>query len=274
MLFLALICIFPIINVLAVSLSTSSAVEAGKVKLFPVNLTFESYKFVLDKPEFLRAFWISIKRVLIGVPFGMLLTILTAYPLSRGKKFKGRKVYVIFFLVTMLFSGGLIPWYMVISKIGLVDSFWALILPSGVSVYNIIILMNFFKNLPKEIIESAYVDGASELKVLFNIVVPMSLPSIATLTLFTFVTHWNSWFDGLLLMNSSANYPLQSYLQTVIVTKDLSHMSVTEILSAIIVSNRTSRAAQTFIAAIPVMIIYPFLQKYFVSGIQVGGVKE
>lgn len=271
---LAAICLVPIINVLSVSLSSSAAVDSGAVKLWPVNFTLKSYKYVMDKPEFMRAFWISVKRVIIGVPFSMLITILTAYPLSRQQKFKGRKIYVIYFLITMLFSGGLIPWYMVISKLKLIDSFWALILPSAVSVYNIIILMNFFRELPGEIIESAYVDGASELQVLFTIVVPMSMPSIATLTLFTFVTHWNSWFDGLLLMNSASNYPLQSYLQTVIVNKDMSLMSISEILNSMIVSDSTSKAAQTFIAAIPVMIIYPFLQRYFVTGIQMGGVKE
>ena len=254
---LALICLIPIINVLATSLSSSAAASSGAVKLWPVDFTLESYRFVTDKPEFMRSFWISVKRVLVGVPVSMLLTILIAYPLSLEGKLKGRKLYVVFFLITMLFSGGLIPWYMTISKVGLIDNFWALILPSAVSVYNVIILMNFFRQLPQSVLEAAYIDGASHFRTLFQVVVPMSLPSIATLT-----------------MNSPANYPLQSYLQTVIVNRDMSLMSTTDILTSSLVSDSTSKAAQTFVAALPVMIIYPFLQKYFAAGIQLGSVKE
>lgn len=162
---------------------------------------------------------------------------------------------------------------MTISKVGLVDSFWALILPGAVPVYNVIILLNFFRNLPGEIEEAARVDGASYLRVLFQIIVPLSLPAIATLTLFCTVNHWNSWFEGLLLMNDPTHYPLQSYLQTVIVNRDMSLMSTTDILTLSEVSDRTSKAAQTFVAAVPMLVIYPFLQKYFTAGITLGGVK-
>ena len=178
-----------------------------------------------------------------------------------------------FFFITMLFSGGLIPYYMTINKLGLIDTFWALILPTAVPVYNVIILLNFFRQLPIEIEEAARVDGASYMRVLFQIVVPLSLPSLATLTLFCIVNHWNSWFEGLLLMNSPTHYPLQSYLQTVIVNRDMSLMSISDILTASVVSDRTSKAAQTFVAALPVLVVYPFLQKYFAAGITLGGVK-
>lgn len=275
MVFLALLCLIPIINVLAVSLSSSYAVSAGEVTLFPVGLTLESYKFVVEKPEFMRAFWVSVKRVLVGVPVNMLITILIAYPLSKeNEQLAGRKLYVWFFVVAMLFSGGLIPWYMTISKLGLVDSFWAMILPCAVSIYNVMILMNFFRDLPPGLVEAAELDGASHLRILFQIVVPLSLPSIATLTLFSFVMHWNSWFDGLLLMNSPGNYPLQSYLQTVIVNRDMSLMSTADILSSSIISDRTSRAAQTLVASLPVLVAYPLLHKYFAAGIVIGSVKE
>lgn len=140
-------------------------------------------------------------------------------------------------------------------------------------VYNVIILLNFFRNLPGEIEEAARVDGASYLRVLFQIIVPLSLPAIATLTLFCTMNHWNSWFEGLLLMNDPTHYPLQSYLQTVIVNRDMSLMSTTDILTLSEVSDRTSKAAQTFVAAVPMLVIYPFLQKYFTAGITLGGVK-
>ncbi len=271
---LALICLLPMINILAISLSSSAAVSSGEVRFWPVDFTWESYNFVIEKPEFMTAFWVSVKRVLIGVPLNMLLTILTAYPLSRtNKQFRGRTAYTWYFFITLLLSGGLVPYYMTILKVGLIDNFWALILPGAVPVYNVIILMNFFRQLPSEIEEAAIVDGASHLQILFRVLVPLSKPSIATLTLFCIVNHWNSWFEGLLLMNNPVNYPLQSYLQTVVVNRDMSLMSTSDILTLSMVSDRTSKAAQTFVAALPVLIIYPFLQRYFTKGIVLGGVK-
>lgn len=272
--FVALLCLLPILNILAISLSSSAAAGSGAVKFLPVDFTLESYNFVTAKPEFMKAFLVSVKRVAVGVPLNMLLTILIAYPLSKDTRvFHARNIYMWFFFITMLFSGGLIPYYMTINKLGLIDTFWALILPTAVPVYNVIILLNFFRQLPIEIEEAARVDGASYVRVLFQIVVPLSLPSLATLTLFCIVNHWNSWFEGLLLMNSPAHYPLQSYLQTVIVNRDMSLMSISDILTASVVSDRTSKAAQTFVAALPVLVVYPFLQKYFAAGITLGGVK-
>lgn len=271
---LGLLCFLPILNILAISLSSSAAAGSGEVRFLPVDFTLESYNFVTAKPEFMQAFWVSVKRVIVGVAVNMLLTILAAYPLSKDDRvFHARKFYVWFFFITMLFSGGLVPYYMTIQKLGLIDSFWALILPGAVPVYNVIIMLNFMRQLPPEIEEAARVDGASHLRVLFQIIVPLSLPSIATLTLFCIVNHWNSWFEGLLLMNSPSHYPLQSYLQTVIVNRDMSLMSTTDILTLSTVSDRTSKAAQTFVAALPVLIIYPFLQKYFAAGMTVGSVK-
>ena len=173
----------------------------------------------------------------------------------------------------MLFSGGLIPWYMAISDLRLINSFWALVLPNAVSAYNTIILMNFFRQLPIELEEAASIDGASHWRILFQIVVPLSKPAIATIALFCIVTNWNSWFDGLLLMNSPSKYPLQSYLQTVIVNQDMSLMSASNILTMGEVSNRTQKAAQAFVAALPILCVYPFLQKYFTEGLVVGSVK-
>lgn len=272
--FAALICILPIFNILAISLSSSAAAGSGAVRFWPVDFTLESYNFVTAKPEFMESFWVSVKRVLVGVPVNMLLTILAAYPLSKTRaQFRARQFYVWFFFITMLFSGGLIPYYMTISKVGLIDNFWALILPGAVPVYNVIILLNFFRQLPTEIEEAARVDGASYLRILAQIVVPLSLPAIATLTLFCTVNHWNSWFEGLLLMNRPEHYPLQSYLQTVIVNRDMSLMSTTDILTLSTVSDRTSKAAQTFVAALPMLVVYPFLQKYFAAGLTMGGVK-
>ncbi|SFB08621.1 putative aldouronate transport system permease protein [Cohnella sp. OV330] len=270
----ALACLLPIVNVLAISLSSSAAVGSGQVKLWPVGFNLKSYEFVLGKPEFGRAFTVSLLRVAVGVPVNMLLTILVAYPLSKERKdFRFRGPYAWYFVVTILFSGGLIPWYMTIKMTGIVDTFWALILPGAVPVMNVILLLNFFKSLPDEIEEAGLMDGAGRWQALWRIAVPLSAPAIATLTLFCIVNHWNSWFEGLILMNRPEHYPLQSYLQTVIVNRDMSLLSAADVAKWSLISDRTSRAAQVIVALLPVLLVYPFLQKYFAEGIVMGSVK-
>jgi putative aldouronate transport system permease protein len=267
-------CLLPMLNVLAVSFSASSAVSAGAVKLWPVGFTLKSYEFVIGKPEFGKAFLVSLARVAVGVPLNMLLTILVAYPLSKDRKhFRFRNYYAWYFVLTMLFSGGLIPWYMTIKMTGIIDSFWALILPGAVPIFNVILMLNFFKSLPEEIEEAAEMDGAGRWAALWRIAVPLSAPAVATLTLFCIVTHWNSWFEGLILMNSPSHYPLQSYLQTVIVGRDMSLVTTADIARWSEINDRTSKAAQVFVAMLPVLLVYPFLQKYFAEGIVMGSVK-
>lgn len=272
--FLAILCLFPILHTLALSLSSASAASSGRVTIFPVEFTLESYKFVLENPAFGRSFLISLARVVVGTVVNMILTILVAYPLSRPKKdFRARDFFAWFFLVTVLFSGGLIPWYMVIRQTGLIDSFWALIIPGALPVFNVILLANTFRNIPRELEEAAAMDGASHWTILFEILLPLSLPTLATVTLFVAVAHWNAWFDGLILMNNPAKYPLQSYLQTIIVNPDPRMLSERDLALLQIISNRTTRAAQIFIAMIPILVVYPFLQRYFTTGVKLGSVK-
>jgi putative aldouronate transport system permease protein len=271
---LAMLCLFPILHILALSFSSASAAASGRVTIWPVEVTTQSYQFVLDNPAFGQAFGISLLRVLVGVPVNMILTILVAYPLSRSpEKFRARNFFIWFFLITVLFSGGLIPWYMVVRQTGLIDSFWGLILPGAVPVFNVILLANSFKAIPKELEEAATMDGAGHWTVLFQILLPLSLPVLATVTLFVAVSHWNAWLDGLILMNSPAKYPLQSYLQTVVVNPDLRMLTERDLALLKIISNRTTRAAQIFIAMIPILVVYPFLQRYFTTGIKLGSVK-
>lgn len=271
---IALVCLLPLVNVLAISFSSSAAVGSGQVKLWPVDFTFASYQYVLRKEDFFEAFLVSIKRVLVGVPVNMLLTILVAYPLSKeSHRFRARTFYSWYFVLTLLFSGGLIAWYMTILKTGIIDTLAALILPGAVPVFNVLILMNYFRGIPKEIEEAAIVDGASQWRIMIQIYTPLAIPCIATLTLFCIVSHWNQWFDGIMLMNSPDHYPLQSYLQTVIVNRDLSLVSNREALLLMQVNDRTNRAAQVVIAALPVLILYPFIQRFFVKGIVLGSVK-
>lgn len=271
------LCIFPILHVLAVSFSSSTAASSGEVGLWPVDFNLTSYRYALEKPQFLDAFLVTLKRVGLGLAINMLLTVLAAYPLSKeNAELSGRNVYAWYFFLTIIFSGGLIPWYMTVKQIGMIDSIWALVLPGAVPVFNIIVLLNFFRQLPKEIGESAVMDGAGHWTILLSIYVPLSMPALATLILFTCVGHWNSWFDGLILMGSPDHYPLQTYLQTIIVNRDMSLFTTAsqdELKALSQISDRTLKSAQIFIAAAPILAIYPFLQKYFMKGIVLGSVK-
>ncbi len=272
--FLALLCLFPLLHILALSFSSSAAADTGRVVLWPVEFTTAAYEYAFGNPQFLRSFATSIERVVLGVTVNMTLTILVAYALSKESNvLRGRTVYVWFFVITMLFGGGLIPTFMVVQSTGLLDSIWALVLPKALPVFNVILLLNFFRGLPKELEEAAFVDGAGHWRVLWNVYLPLSKPALATITLFTIVAHWNSWFDGIIYMNSPENYPLQSYLQTLVVQDSLSVRSPEELEILREISNRTYKAAQIFLAALPVLAVYPFLQRYFVKGIVLGSVK-
>ncbi|CAM3325344.1 MULTISPECIES: carbohydrate ABC transporter permease [Paenibacillus] len=271
---LAILCVLPLIHLFAISLSSDASVAAGRVFLWPVDFTLKSYDFVLSQSAFLKSMGVSLQRVGLGVVLNMLLTILVAYPLSKdAAALKGRTVYVWIFVFTMLFSGGIIPMYMTVRTLGLLDSMWALILPGAVPVFNVVILLNFFRNLPRELEEAALIDGAGHWRILWSIFVPLSAPSIATVTLFAIVGHWNNWFDGILFMNSPDNYPMQSYLYTVVVGMNTMINSSTDLEVLLMVSDRTAKAAQLFVGAIPVLLIYPFLQRHFTKGIVLGSVK-
>ncbi len=276
---LALSCILPLIHVLAISFSISWAAQGGRVYFWPVGFNIESYKFVLSSGRFVTALIISLKRVFLGVSINLFMVILTAYPLSKEEhQFRGRTFYAWFLFVTILFSGGLIPTYMNIRNLGLLDSIWVLVLPVGVPVFSVVLLLNFFRQLPKGIEESALVDGANYWIILWKIFVPMSLPAIATIALFSAVTHWNSWFDGIIYMNRTHNYPLQSYLQTVIMMASGGSLSLilqgpemAELFRKI--NDSTLKSAQIFLGALPIILVYPFLQKHFVKGVLIGAVK-
>lgn len=272
---LALLCVMPIIHLFAVSLSSNAAATAGKVFLWPVDFTTKSYEFVLTESAFMKSMGVTILRVLLGVSINMLITILVAYPLSKDSRaLTGRTFYVWIFVFTMLFSGGIIPMYMTMRFLGLLDTIWVLVLHVAVPVFNIVILLNFFRNLPKELEEAALIDGAGHFRILWSIFVPLSAASIATVTLFSIVMHWNSWFDGILFMNSPDNYPLQSYLYTVVVGMQTIINSSTDMEVLEMVSDRTARASQLFVGSIPVLLVYPFLQRHFTKGIVLGSVKE
>ena len=263
-----------LIWMIAISLSGSSAVAANQVGLLPVDFTLTTYNKLLKDSQFWASFWISVQRVVLGTLINMFFVITMAYPLSKSKfRFPAREVYIKFVIFAMLFSGGIIPLYMVVSGLKLTDTIWALVLPGAVPVFNVILMINFFKSVPESLDEAARIDGASPLTILVKIYLPVSLPALATVALFSIVGHWNDYFSGLLYMNKASLYPLQTYIQQL--TVDITQVTDAEQLKQLSqMSNRAFNATKIVVSTIPLLVIYPFLQKYFVSGIVIGAVKE
>ena len=276
---MGLICVLPFINLLAISFSSKTAVSTNQVTFWPVEFNTAAYEFILNSSAFIRSLWISVQRTVLGVLINVVLIILTAYPLSKSKReFRFRNTFSWFYVLTMLFSGGLIPTYMIVKYTGITDTLWSLILPGALPVFSMLVVMNYMRSLPKEIEEAAYIDGAGHFQTLIRVILPVCTPTIATVTLFAFVGHWNSWFDGMIYMNTVDNYPLQSYLQTVVINPEAFFRNSTNVSSDLanylsLVNARTTNAAQLFLATIPILCVYPFLQKYFTTGLVMGSVK-
>lgn len=271
---MTLCCLLPLLNTLAISFSNNSAVNANQVGLLPVGFTLSSYKKLLEDNQFWRSAWISVLRVVLGTGLNMLMMILLAYPLSRSKnRFASRDIYMKLIIFAMLFNGGLIPGYIIVSKLHLLNTIWALVLPGAVPVFNVILLMNFMKGLPEALEEAAVIDGASEWTILTRVVLPISKPGLATMALFCIVNHWNDYFQGLIYMRTPSKYPLQTYIQQL--TIDVSEITDTQqLIYFMTISTRTLNAAKIVVATVPLLVIYPFLQRYFVTGIVIGAVKE
>ena len=268
-------CLFPMVHVAAVSFSTRAQALAGEVVFWPRGFNTASYAWVLLQSGFWTSLWVSAQRMAAGIAINVVLVLLLAFPLSKEKhEFPARAWYVWFFFFTMLFEGGLIPLYMTVAGLGLLDTIWALVLPRGVQVFLVLLMLNFFRQVPRELQDAAEIDGAGKWRILWQVYVPVSLPAIATITLFSGVFHWNSWFDGLIFANHPERYPLQTYLQILLRGDILSQAaSLSEISEIYHLSNRTVRSAYIVIGIVPILALYPFLQRYFVKGIVIGSVK-
>ena len=270
----ALFCFYPLWYTLIVSFSNNAAVSAGKVWLLPSGLNTESYKKLLADTRFFTSFGISVIRTALGCSLNMLLLVLTAYPLCLPEnRFRRGKAYIWFFVANMLFSGGMIPMYVVIRNLKLLNSIWALILPGALPIYNMVLLINFFRNVPYELNEAATIDGANPLQILFRVYIPVSMPSLACLLLFAFVGHWNASFDGLLYINDLNRQPLQTYIYQISAVLDPQTMTPEQLREASKLSDLTLNSAKVVIAMLPILALYPFLQKYFVTGMTLGSVK-
>ncbi|GHU78268.1 protein LplC [Clostridia bacterium] len=272
----SLTCFLPLLNTLAISFSAPAFVSTGTVYFVPKGFTTMAYEFAMQNGKFLRAFQVSLLRCVLGVSLNLFMMVTTAYPLSKNReRFGARHIYMGFYVITMLFGGGLIPYYILVNKLGLLNSIWSLVLPLSVPVYSMVILMNFMRGLPPEMEEAAMIDGAGNFRVLFSILLPVLKPALATVGLFSFVSHWNDWFTGALFMHDPKNYPLQTYLQTLLTNfRDMLRQSGSDYYTLLSRMNeQTGRAAQLFLGLIPTLIVYPFVQKHFTTGLVMGSVK-
>ncbi|MBZ9536694.1 carbohydrate ABC transporter permease [Cytobacillus oceanisediminis] len=270
--------LYPLIYILSASFSSTEAVTTGKVWLFPVDFSLEGYKAVFKHPHIMTGFMNSLYYMVVGTFVNVVLTILAAYPLSR-KDFNGRKVFMLLFIFTMIFDGGLIPRYLLVKDLGLLDTRWALIIPTALSVWNVMIAKTYFSTtIPEELLNAAQIDGCNDFKFVWKIVLPLSMPIIAVISLFYAVGHWNQFFNALIYLKDQSLYPLQLVLNEILVqskvSMDMMNGTQAEELSKIMGLAEQLKYALIVVASVPVLAIYPFVQKHFVKGVMIGSVKE
>ena len=262
-------CLYPFLNVIAYSLSGYNAVLSGRVTFYPIDFTLDAYKQILGRSQI----WMSMKSTVIvtvlGTFLSLFLTVCAAYALSRDY-LPGRKFFTGLILFTMYFSGGMIPTFLVVKQLGLYDTLAALFIPQSVNVFNFIVMRTFFRELPKELEEAARIDGASDIQTLARIILPLSLPIIATIGLFYAVGYWNSYFAPLIFLSNEKLQPIQLYLRSILITSEVQASGMG--LDAILM-NEQMKYAVIVIACFPIMVLYPFIQKYFEKGVLIGAVK-
>lgn len=273
---LTLITFLPMLNVLARSLSSAGQVAANPGMIIPRGLTFDAYQYIFDTRVLMRSFGISVFVTVVGTLFNMVVTTMAAYGLSKTD-LPGHRFLMWAVIMPMLFSAGLLPTYMLIKDIGLLNSLWVLVVWGLVSPFNLILMRNFFWSIPDEIEDAARLDGASDLRTLWDIVLPLSKPVLATVSLFYAVAHWNDFFTGLFFITDNSKWPLQVVLRTIIIDQSMMNMggsnAPTGDTTRLVVSSANITAASIIFAVVPILLLYPFLQRHFVKGIMLGSVK-
>lgn len=264
----------PILHVIAGAFSSSQAIIEQKVSIWPVDITLENFEIVANTASFWNALWMTIKILLIGTALNMILTILTAYPLSRTY-LRGRRPVLVMIIFTMIFQAPLIPMYLVVQSMGMINTIWSVIIPGAIGAFNMILCITFFRTVPEELFDAARVDGMNEFQIVWNVVVPLSKPIIMTLLLFYAVGHWNNYFGPLIYLNDKSMQTLQLYVYSLISrgrSNDLLGSASSE--AAMTLLPEALEMATIVLATAPIVIIYPFIQKYFIKGATLGSVKE
>lgn len=265
--------ILPLLNVLSSSLSSTRAVVQGEVIFWPVELNFDNYYLVFETDAFWRAFAITLFVTLAGTALNMFMTILSAYPLSK-RDLRGRKWILLFIIFTMIFQAPLIPTYLLIKELGMINTLWSIIVPTAVAAFNLILCITFFRSLPEELFDAAKVDGMSEYGIVWKIVVPLSMPINVTLILFYAVSHWNNYFGPLVYINDSSLRTLQLYLYYLIAQSNIDESFIEMDRFDFDFSTEGLQMATIITATIPIIMVYPFLQRHFIKGALLGSLKE
>lgn len=270
----AVVVLYPLIFVLSASLSNPEYVISGDLWLWPKEFTVEAYEKVFQNPDIINGFINTLKYTFFGTLLNIVMTICAAYPLSR-RNLKGKGFIMAFMVFTMFFSGGLIPTYLLIRDLGMVNTFWVMIIPNAVAVWNIIIMRTFFQSIPYELEESAMIDGAGNFRILWSIVLPLSLPVMAVMVLFYAVGHWNSYFQALIYLQDQDKFPLQLILRQILIQGQADDMiqATSESFLAQKLSVEGLKYAVLIVANLPMLMLYPFLQRYFVKGVMIGSLK-
>ena len=269
---IVVICIYPFLNVLACSVSGKAAVLGGKVTFYPIDFQLDAYREIFKQQSVWLSMQVTCVVTLSGTMLGLALTIAAAYALSK-EKLKGRKIISGFMLFTMYFGGGIIPTFIVVRGLGMYDTYAALVVPSAMSVFNFIVMRTFFRELPKELEEAALIDGAGDMKVLFQIALPLSVPIIATIGLFYAVGYWNDYFSSLIYIQSAEKFSLQLRLRQMLFANELNQASMAAEGMGTQAMSESLKMATVVFATLPIILVYPWLQKYFVKGVMVGSVK-
>lgn len=267
---LAIITVYPVVYITAVSLSATSEVVQGNISLFPKGFNLDAYAQVLNDDRVPRAYLNTIFYTVLGTVINLLLTAVAAYPLAR-KNFFGRKFFLLAIIMTMFLNPGIIPNYLIVSELGLLDSVWALVLPNAIWTFELLILKSFYENMSESLREAAVVDGASEYRILSQIVLPLSKPALASIGLFYFMGHWNSFFIPLIYLNDANMYPLQVVLRDMLIFSE--NGSNPSLVDASALAPQAMKNATIVLSMIPVLLIYPFAQKYFAKGVMLGSEK-
>lgn len=266
------ICLVPILHLVAVSLSSNAAILSNKVTVFPVEWSTVAYESVFKDAKMVSSLFFTILLVSVFTVVCMIMTICAAYPLTK-KRLKGRDFFLIIIVFTMFFSGGLIPEYLLVKSLKLTNTLWALVLPGMINAFYLIILKSFFASIPEELEESARIDGSSHFGTLVRIVLPLSMPVLATLSLFYAVGRWNGFMDALFYITNQDLYPIQLKLYQLVISNQMSDATATEGMNAMAPIPESLKAASIMFATIPILLVYPWLQRYFISGIMIGAVK-
>ena len=273
MILLSAIFIYPLLNMLALSFSDSQELKSLPVYLMPKGFSLESYKALLNDSRTILYYWNTIQYAAVGTVIMLLTTSLMAYPLSIPSM-RGRKLVSILLTITMFFGGGLIPYYVTIMQLGMIDSFWVMVIPGAISAYNVIVFKTFFMSIPESLRESAGLDGAGHFRILFQIILPLSKAVIATFALFSIVGYWNDYMTALLYLRDDTKYPIQLLMRRLLVLMDYKDASTAQLLKDYrAISSRTTKSAATIITVVPVLCVYPFMQKHFAKGVLVGSIK-